>query len=259
MNAGLLRHVYPLELRQWLYFKTVKTSDCPEAGPFPLEFAPVALAALKSTDCGHKQIQYTGFYELQLSRMICRLAQKGGVLLDVGANVGYFSCLWAAINSRNRSLAFEASPRIAPMLKENVEKSGLANRVTISSLAMGQEAGTMLFDPGPEEQSGWGGLVQGGGPKCVEVEVMRLDEVCADVGEVSVLKIDTEGADAWVLFGAEKLLKQRRVHHVFYENNYERMQALGIEPDDTATFLRRLGYRVEKLDRHGSEWHAYPV
>jgi len=222
-----------------------------------MEFANVSLETLSPTDVAHRQIACIGFYELNLTRQVARLAAQGGLFVDVGANVGYFSCLWAAINQGNRVLAFEASPRIAPMLRDNVEGSRLANQITIMPFALGRETGKQFFDLGPDEQTGWGGLVSDNGPRCVEVDVKRLDELCDGSREIAALKIDTEGADTWVLLGAENLLRKQKIRHVFYENNYERMKALGIVPGEAAAFLSNYGYRIENLNRHGSEIHAH--
>jgi len=253
---NLLRHVYPLRLRALLFHRLGFCIARPD-GPATLEFAGVSLRTLSQTDVAHRQIACLGFYELGLSRRIVKLAAKGGLLVDVGANVGYFSCLWAAVNSANRAIAFEASPRMAPVLRDNVEGAGLREQIAVMPFALGQETGKKFFDLGPEEQTGWGGLMLKEGPRSVEVEVKRLDEVCGDFCEISVLKIDTEGADTWVLLGAAKLLREKRIRHVFYENNYERMNALGIEGGEAASLLSGCGYRIQDLGRLGSEIHAY--
>jgi hypothetical protein len=74
-----------------------------------------------------------------------------------------------------------------------------------------------------------------------------------------VLKIDTEGADTWVLFGAERLLRLQRIEHIFYERNDVCMGWLGIQPGEAEEFLARLGYQVEPLARGGdAQYHAWP-
>jgi methyltransferase FkbM-like protein len=75
-------------------------------------------------------------------------------------------------------------------------------------------------------------------------------------GTVDVLKIDAEGSDTWVLYGAERLLKAKRIRHVFFEQHPGRMSGLGIEPTEAGRWLSALGYRLERLK--GIEWHAVP-
>ncbi len=168
--------------------------------------------------------------------------------------------MWAAWNPGNRCLAFEASPRNLEMLNDNVTAAGFADRIEVRAYAVGRVEGQMNFDLGPEDQTGWGGLANDETNNCVTVEVKRLADVLAPDLEIAVLKIDTEGADAWVLEGAEQLLLEKRVRHVFYECNLTRMSQLGIDPEWPQSFLRDCGYRVELLKgaHDGSEFHATP-
>ena len=67
--------------------------------------------SLLSGDVISGNIAFNGFYELELSQRIVHLARQGTVFVDVGANMGYFSLLWAGINPSGRVIAFEAAPR----------------------------------------------------------------------------------------------------------------------------------------------------
>ncbi len=256
---NILRLLYPLRLRQSFYSRIIsKRFGFPHLPPSGsrLHFAAASLPALLPTDWGHRQIAWLGFYELELSRRIVALAQEGGLLVDVGANIGYFSCLWAAASSRNSVCAFEASPRNFPMLQRNVAAQSVSERVKLFEQAVGKEQGTLAFDVGPQEQSGWGGLTNSASAQTLEVNVGRLDDLLPAESQVSVLKIDTEGADAWVLAGAERLLRNRQIQHIFYEENLERMAQLGIAPRTAVQFLTGLGYKVSNLDHSPNEFHA---
>src|SRR5262245_7937890 len=104
-------YVRPLSLRARLYYKFY----LPHAREYPhlfvdakLHFAPDTKLNLLPTDVSHGLIALAGFYELALTRQIVTLAQHGGNLIDVGANYGYYTCLWGAQNRRNQVIAFEA-------------------------------------------------------------------------------------------------------------------------------------------------------
>lgn len=228
----------------------------------PLEFAPGVRMDLFEGDEGHGQMAFTGFYELELSRRLFQLAEAGGLMVDVGANYGYFSLIWAARNPRNRVIAYEASPRNQPALVSNVSKNHLSGSITVKSLAAGNRPGKLGFHVGPPEQTGWGGLAfEGPQEKMVEVDVVRLDEDLAGEQSIEVLKIDTEGADTWVLEGAEGLLREKKIRHIFFEEHKGRMAKLGIAPGAAASFLTECGYTVEIIDGGKdsklSEYHAF--
>ena len=122
-----------------------------------LAYAPGVRMKLLPTDEGHGCIATAGFYELPLTRTIARLGKQGGLMVDVGANYGYFSLLWAAQKLGNRVIAFEASPRNQQALRHNVEKNAFAEVVTLRSEAAGKEKGQLSFHLGPEGQTGWAG------------------------------------------------------------------------------------------------------
>ena len=246
---NLLRNIYPLWLREKLYFHLIAPANASpnHTGGYELEFAPFKMRALLPTDYGHRQIASIGFYELGLSRRISSLARQGGLMLDVGANAGYFSCMWAALNPQNEVYAFEPSIRNLVMVRENIAALDNPQRIQIFDCAVGQEAGTLDFDVGPAEQSGWGGLANSSSARTVQVKVRRLDEVVPPDKNVSVLKIDTEGADTWVLYGAEKLLRQKRIQHIFFETNHARMGQIGIKAAESGKYLADLGYAVHPL------------
>jgi FkbM family methyltransferase len=255
-----LLNLFPPGIRQWAYYRFLCTRWHPAPGEFesvPLEFAPTVRMRLLPSDVAHRCMSAIGFYELTVSRLLVRLARAGGLMVDVGANYGYHSLLWAAANPANRVIAYEASPRNAPHLVHNVRANRLSDRIEVrTGIACGRAAGEMQFDPGPAEQSGWGGLVTDI-PRSglVAVPVEALDDSAPAEGFIDLLKIDTEGADTWVLEGARRLVDRRRIRHILYEQYPSRMYALGIGPNDARSLLEAAGYRVRHLG--GEEWHAW--
>ena len=99
--------------------------------------------------------------------------------------------------------------------------------------------GTITFDAGPAEQTGWGGISSTVSSTTIDVPLVRLDHELPD-SPIDVLKIDVEGADTWVLLGCEALLKKKRIGTIFFEQNRGRMERLGIAPGEAQTFLRDL-------------------
>ena len=264
MQRPLALRLAPLGLRTWMFYRFFRTRRARYGllyAAAQLHHAPGVAMHLMPTDEGHACIAFTGVYELKLTRHLVAAARRGGVLVDVGANYGYYSLLWAAQQPHNRVVAFEASPRNFAPLEENIARNQFTERVELHRVALGRAAGSLEFDLGPTEQSGWGGLAGTASQNTLVVDVVRLDEVWLRADDIAVLKVDVEGADTWVLHGAQRLLQQQRIKAVYYEENKPRMRALGIEPGDAETFLVAMGYRVQALsDRKNDlvEFAAYP-
>ena len=261
MNTeALLRRVYPLPLRIKCHSILRRFGWTPQLrGASSLAFAPVSLSALIPGDAIHDHILATGVYDLELSRFFSALAVKtGGLMIDAGANIGYFTVLWASLNKANRVLAFEPSPRNVAMLKENISSAGVADRATVHAMALGRESGEMQFETGPRDQTGWGMLARQNNAENIRVPVARLDDLVPPGERVAILKSDCQGADTWVLEGAAGLLAAKRISHVFYEACPPLLKKLGIDPGAAADLLKRYGYRVEPFGHPDDEMmHAW--
>lgn len=263
-RPAILRFAPP-KLRQSIWARCYLPANAKYQGLYTtaaLHFAPAMNMALVRGDCISDSIAFTGIYELEFSRRMARLASNpGGLLVDVGANLGYYCLLWAAQRPDNRVIAFEASPRNVPLLVHNMASNGLSERAQVRAEAAGSRCGSARFDLGPADQTGWGGLANEATAETIDVPMTRLDTALAKVDRIAVLKIDVEGADALVLEGAEQLLRERRVANIFFECNRPRMAKLGISPDSPLELLRAYGYESRPLAgvKDGSEYHATPL
>ena len=101
----------------------------------------------------------------------------------------------------------------------------------------------------PEDEVGWGGVtgkeeetVTEESKGVIEVPQRRLDGIVD--GPVTLMKVDVEGAEAWVFQGAEEILESQKVEMICFENNRVRTRRLGIEEDAPFNVLRQYGYDI---------------
>jgi FkbM family methyltransferase len=226
----------------------------------PLLLCPtIAMYNLIPGDIISEAIALNGFYDWTHTKIMAREAarNKDGMFVDVGANLGYFSFLWAGLAPQGRVVAFEASPRNISMFQFSIERNCLGRRIALIPKALGDCTGSVAFDIGPEEQSGWGGLSNEVSSNAITVPIVRLDDELPDQ-RIDLLKVDVEGAEALVLLGCEKLLRKRMINTIYFEQNQERMNALGFKEGDVQKFLRTMGYECRPIDASGAEWIACP-
>ena len=253
--------VLPPRLRQTLYYRYYHYRHPEWARLFwsaPLSFSPnVSMFALVLGDIISGNIAFNGFYELELSREIARLARKGGLFVDVGANMGYFSLLWAGISPLGQVIAYEAAPRNIEILQNNIARNSLCQKISLVCKAAGAHDGQVAFELGPHDQTGWGGISRVSTATTIGIPLVRLDGELSGK-TVEVLKIDAEGSDTTVLLGCEGLLKNKKVRRIYFEQNEVRMQELGIRQNEAQSFLRDLGYVCVPFLGSKAEWVAYP-
>lgn len=254
-----LRHVRPLMLREKIFYHFVVRfglADRSTTVLAELEFAPSCKLMLSPTDVGHQVILWTGLYELAVSRPMRSLARKGGLLVDVGANYGYYSTIWAAASAANRVVAYEADVENLSALRANIERNGLELQVRVEGKAVGRTDGIAFFRKGASGQTGQGNVMEQRREETASIPVVTLDSQFSGQ-KIDVLKVDVEGADTWVLEGAGNLLQAKAIRHVFFEQLPERMAELGVDIDAAARLLTNKGYRVQRLAT--GEFYAAPA
>jgi FkbM family methyltransferase len=227
----------------------------------PLRYAPRVRMDLVPGCLISEVIRSTGTWETDITHELCDLALDGGCLVEVGANIGYFALLWASAREDNRVFAFEPSLRNFDLLRHNILRNGLVRQIHPFSVAVSNSTCLGSFMEGPPEQTGNGTLTLSPTPSDPPVVVVPLDLLFPEAN-IDVLKIDVEGADTWVLFGCERLLRERRIHVIFYEQNKPRMQALGIDEDAASQFLNQMGYHTNLFTEYSAdttEWKAVPL
>lgn len=223
----------------------------------------VSMYDLVVSDYISQCVAFLGVFEPWLSRRVRSLAAGDGKLLvDVGANMGYFTLIWLAANPCNRAVAFEPGGRNLQLLRKNLEQNSLAESCSVHAKACSNRTGIVSFDSGPDAQTGWGSIAVTDASRTTEVEAVTLDGQFDGSETIDLLKIDTEGADFLVLQGAEGLLRAKRVRNIYFEMNIPGLRALGSGPDDVLRFLDAVGYRYACVDAPGrpvSTWYAHPV
>jgi len=166
-----------------------------------------------------RQVLLHDFEEPEL-RFAIRHAQRGGTILDVGANIGVFTVACArAARGIGQVIALEPSPATFAKLCVTCARLGLQN-VELLQIAAAKENGRARFvAAGIHElrQHLADARADGSGP--IEVETRRLDDVCGDrVPDVTLLKVDVEGHEVQVLSGASRILANGRVHLIVEVN-----------------------------------------
>lgn len=135
-------------------------------------------------------------------RQLGKFAGNGGVFLDIGANMGYYS-LMAAHQGAGKVVAFEPNPAMYSRLQFNIEANGLENRITALPIALGDQTATTTMIVSDRDMGGSHiGAHDDGSGTPIDVQMKPLADVLAERGiaHVDAMKIDVEGMEDAVLF-----------------------------------------------------------
>ncbi|HEV2033407.1 MAG TPA: FkbM family methyltransferase [Candidatus Dormibacteraeota bacterium] len=246
-----MTRILPERLRVSAYYRLKPKVPISAFESATLNYAPGVRMKLRPGDDFHSVIAAVGVYELPSSRLAAKLARQGGLFVDVGANYGYFTAIWLANSKETTAIAIEPSPRVADCLRANLEANGLLPRTKVFELAADRETSRRGFALSPGEQTCWGHLTNAQAD--LHVQTVRLDELVPDQ-HIALLKVDCEGADAWVIEGASGLLDRGLIAAILFENNLEGCEELGIDPNVLPQILRAYGYRIRRL--RDANWFA---
>jgi FkbM family methyltransferase len=206
-------------------------------------------------DYVQRKIWYRSF-EPVTARALGRLLRPGDTAFDVGANVGFYTLLFASrVGPFGTVHAFE--PVNGDRLEANLELSGLRN-VVVSCTAVGATPGTVAIgrSAGAEGLSS-GTWRRGAAPDAVEVEQITLDDyVEAHVpGRIGLVKIDVEGMEPDVIAGLSRTLAAGRVEALLVEVSGDAMD----EPEVVLKPLRAAGFRAWRLGAFGGRRRPGPA
>jgi FkbM family methyltransferase len=183
------------------------------------------------------RLRRRGVWSEAETELVKRELRPGMTVLDIGANIGYFTLLFARlVGPSGRVHAFEPEPENLELLRWNVEHNGYRN-VTVVPAAVSRRRGVQeLFKSG--NNFGDHRLAHGaGGRASVRVEVITLDGWLADAGaKVDFVKMDIQGAECAALDGAHRLVR-RSLCTLLTEFWPAGIRAFG---DDPAAYLREL-------------------
>ena len=254
----------PLKFRTPVFYKFYREQKEKNYNLFrnaSLHFSSAIKIDLFPTDESHRCIAYTGFYEYEQSKLISNLAKHGGVFVDVGANYGYYSLIWASLNSSNIVHAFEPVPQNLKMLNSNISKNNCGDRVNTHGVSLSNKKDHVFFNDGPKDQTTWGGICKTKSKNTRLVQSDKIDNFSVLKSGIEVLKIDTEGADYLVLTGSEMLLKNKLIKNIFFELHKPRMKLLNLEVSDALNYLESMDYSytpIGSVHNDVIEYHAVP-
>lgn len=204
----------------------------------------------------------SGFYEREDVRIYKALKLRPGLILDVGANIGFFSLLFAHIFPECQIHAFEPNPYSFDRLQENVKANPkLRNRITTFDNAVSdrEQRVELTTVPGAEGHA-WGrvGIPRRDGMVTYDVAARTIDVLyAASAIPIRLIKIDVEGYELPVLEGASAVVGKFRPIIVFEVSLSFLIEQPGVYQRQLE-FAEQHGYQAMVLGEAGLVPYKWP-
>jgi FkbM family methyltransferase len=193
-----------------------------------------------------------GFFELGLTNYILRNVSEGMNVVDVGANIGYFSVLLGyKVGQTGRVTAYEPNPKVHQLVLDNLTLNEHKHNAIVKELGVYSERTVLTFHVSDRFQ-GNSSIKEHSEQylsdfKSDETHTMRISTIALDeenLGYINFLKIDTEGGEYHVFKGMKNILDNKQIDTIVFELNKSMLQ------EDTQPF-----YELLKL--YEGNYHYY--
>jgi len=203
----------------------------------------------KGIDGIAQHLLFTGTYEPYTTFLFKQLVKEGMTVVDIGANIGYFTLLAASlVGAKGRVFAFEPEPTNYALLIKNIEINGYKNVVPLQKAVSNETGKTEFFVD--TITSGEHSLFKTAVEREIKsssepiiVDVVSLDAFFKDKEcPINVIKMDIQGAEMMALWGMIKTIGNNKDLKIFTEFWPYGLQQSGVSPHEYYKKLRHLGF-----------------
>lgn len=215
---------------------------------------------------------FDGYWEYWLTLHFARMVEPGDTVIDIGANLGYYTILAADLaGPTGRVIAVEPNPHVFSYLLKSIAVNGYAGCVKPVNYAIANDSSAPslpFFVPTGEPKNGRfliegetsAHLAQFG--QVFEVSVGSLAEF--DFDKIDLIKIDVEGAELQVLKSLQPLIEKfspKIVCEVNFGRGYcfeDFQNVVGIEKElfflGFDAVVRPFTKQMADHEHHGEDW-----
>jgi FkbM family methyltransferase len=201
---------------------------------------------------------YKKYFEAGPIDRLREFVPPGAVVIDVGANVGFFALRFADwVGISGEVIAIEPEQHNYDTLTSALDRAGLSARTRVLKAAAAAVAGATLLEINPVHPADHKLSLDGTG---LPIDGVTLDELVNDKRALrpALVKIDVQGAEMLVLQGASDILKIAGPA-LFIELHEEGLSRFGTSVAAILDHLSAYGYAAYWLERSGPPRPASPA
>lgn len=186
-----------------------------------------------------RHILMSGEFDRSVVKMLLNQAQRGDVLLDVGANIGYVSAVFLTRVSDSKVHCIEPQPGIVDLLRKNMTQFG--DRAAVEQIGLAEEDGRVGFSVNASNRGA--SRISSDGE--IEISVREACKVLAAMPRMDLMKIDVEGFEEPIFRSIEDELKRLKPRAILFEDQTGSASPTG----KIGTILTRSGYSIFGIEK----------
>jgi len=175
--------------------------------------------------------------------------QKGDVVLDLGANIGYFTCLFAdLVGPTGKVFAFEPEENNFQLLKKNVAVNGYDNVILEQKAVSNKtEKIKMYIATSPKDHRIYDPLDD---RESTDIDCITLDDYFKNFDQdITFVKSNVQGADFGVFQGMHSILKKQNSNIVLaLEFSPAMLQGFGSNPEEFIDLIFKNNFKLFDLN-----------
>ena len=189
-------------------------------------------------------------YEPTTTWLIKNIIKSGYNVIDIGANIGYFTLLLAKlVGTRGIVYSIEPEPRNFLLLRRNIQLNDYRN-VILEKKAISNKKGEISFLLSTESCPRITLESNLNNENMIFVETIPLDNYFQENIDINFIKMDIEGAEYHAVKGMSNLIEQNKTLTMVSEFYPELLRMLEVEPSEYLELLSSHGFHFYNINEY---------
>lgn len=170
--------------------------------PVDIQYHGIKLRLLPQKNAIESKILFSSrFREKTELLAIEEKIKNGGIFIDIGANLGYYSLMTAKAGA-GKIIAVEPNPSLFNRLQQLSSLNGFDDVIDVFQTGLGAQQGTLTLTISDEDLGSSSACNPNVSGKQIEIEVRTLQYLLSqnNVTKIDAMKIDVEGMEDKILF-----------------------------------------------------------